>query len=132
MIEVSVKPAYLPERSSLERAFFAYWVKIANHSDRTVQLMERYWSITEAEGEKNEVNGEGVIGVQPIIAAGQSFEYNSFVLIEHLPAMMSGYYTFRYLDTPPTASQEPLLRFQVDIEPFALRIPANGHAQILN
>ena len=76
---VSVEAEYSPERSIPERSywFFLYTVTIANESDQTVQLMSRHWIITDATGKQQEVRGPGVVGEQPVLDPGESFEYTS-------------------------------------------------------
>lgn len=79
-IEVTVRSSYVPERSQpLEgRWFFSYRIKISNTGSVPVQLLNRHWVITDAHGRVEEVRGPGVIGEQPVMAAGESFEYTSF------------------------------------------------------
>lgn len=78
-IEVRVRSRYVPEQSDPDRGgwLFAYTVHIANGSNETVQLMSRHWIITDANGEVEEVRGPGVVGAQPILKPGESFEYTS-------------------------------------------------------
>ena len=76
---VSVLPQYLPDQSVPEdhRYVWAYTVRIENQGAETVQLINRYWRITDAQGTSHEVRGEGVIGEQPVLAPGEAFEYTS-------------------------------------------------------
>ena len=78
-IEVSVEPIYLDDESEPEenRFFWAYQVHIANDGDTAVQLLSRYWRITDGLGRVEEVRGPGVVGEQPIIAPGGQYEYTS-------------------------------------------------------
>ena len=78
-IEVTVRPDFLDEESEPDdgRWFWAYTVVIANHSEETVQLESRYWRITNALGAVEEVSGPGVIGEQPVLSPGDSFQYTS-------------------------------------------------------
>ena len=78
-IRVAVKPSFLEDQSDPEesRYIWSYTVVIENKSPETVQLMSRYWHITDAEGHVKEVRGPGVVGAQPVLAPGQSFEYTS-------------------------------------------------------
>ncbi|CAM5350634.1 Protein ApaG [Streptomyces griseus] len=71
-IEVIVEPSFLPERSSAEdgRFFWAYTIAIVNSGSETVQLKRRHWIITDGAGRSQEVNGEGVVGEQPVLGAG--------------------------------------------------------------
>ena len=76
-IEVTVKPAFMPERSATERGqyFWAYTIVITNNGKETVQLKTRQWVITDATGHRQIVRGEGVVGEQPVLAPGERFEY---------------------------------------------------------
>ena len=78
-VRVSVRARFVPERSNPGDGewFFAYSIEITNESDRTVQLLSRHWIITDADGKVEEVRGPGVVGQQPILGPGQSFEYTS-------------------------------------------------------
>lgn len=78
-VRVRVQAEYSPahSRPHENRWFFLYSVSIANESDRTVQLVTRHWQITDATGHVEEVRGPGVVGQQPVLEPGQSFEYTS-------------------------------------------------------
>ncbi|MEQ8229996.1 MAG: Co2+/Mg2+ efflux protein ApaG [Rhodospirillales bacterium] len=91
---VSVLPQYLPDQSVPEdhRYVWAYTVRIENQGAETVQLINRYWRITDAQGTSHEVRGEGVIGEQPILAPGEAFEYTSGTPLATPSGMMMGSY----------------------------------------
>jgi ApaG protein len=78
-IRISVEPQFDPTRSqpSESRWFFLYTVTITNEGDQTVQLRSRHWVITDGEGRIEEVQGEGVVGEQPVLEPGGTFEYTS-------------------------------------------------------
>lgn len=78
-IAVAVTPVFLEEQSKPKDGQFvwAYHVEISNQSSRTVQLLTRYWHITDAHGQVQEVRGDGVVGAQPILEPGESFAYTS-------------------------------------------------------
>ena len=78
-VRVQVRSQYIPERSAPPRHqwFFAYRIRIANEGAETIQLLTRHWIITDARGHVEEVNGEGVVGEQPVLEPGESFEYTS-------------------------------------------------------
>ena len=78
-IQVTVQPIFLEEQSSPDESYFvwAYNVKIENGGTETVQLRSRYWRITDARGRIDEVRGPGVVGEQPVLGPGESFEYTS-------------------------------------------------------
>ena len=115
-IAVSVEPSYLESRSSPETAqyFWAYRVVITNQGQETVQLLNRHWMITNARGEFTEVKGPGVVGEQPVLSPGESFEYTSGAPLNTPSGMMGGAYEME------TASGE---RFDIEIPTFSLDIP---------
>jgi len=78
-IRVQVQSQYLPDQSSPrdDRYVFAYKIRISNEGSRTAQLRTRHWIITDARGVVEEVRGDGVVGEQPRLEPGQSFEYTS-------------------------------------------------------
>ena len=80
-IEVTVTPRFMSERSSPENGYFfwAYTIEIVNRGDKTVQLKTRHWKITDAHGKLQEVKGAGVVGEEPVLKPGQSYEYTSGV-----------------------------------------------------
>ena len=78
-VRVHVESRYSPERSNpvQNEYFFLYTIRISNEGDQTVQLQNRHWIITDAEGTTEEVRGPGVVGKQPILQPGGVFEYTS-------------------------------------------------------
>ena len=99
-IKVQVVSKYIPEHTNpdIPRYFFAYWVTITNESETAIKLMDRHWEITDAIGKLKVVDGEGVIGKQPIIKPGESFSYNSFCPIETEFGMMTGHFQVKRED----------------------------------
>ena len=93
-IQVTVTPRYLPDRSAPERGhyFWSYTIEIVNYGGETVQLRTRYWHITDAMGRVQEVRGAGVVGEEPVIEPGQSFEYTSGVPLPTASGFMAGRY----------------------------------------
>ena len=93
-IEVTVKPEYLADRSSPATGeyFWAYTIEITNRGTETVQLRTRHWRITDGMGRKQEVRGPGVVGKQPVLKPGQSFEYTSGVPLPTPSGFMTGSY----------------------------------------
>jgi len=93
-IEVTVVPRFLPERSSPQQGhfFWAYTIAITNKGTQTVQLKTRHWRITDALGRVQEVRGPGVVGEQPRLAPGESFEYTSGVPLPTPSGFMVGSY----------------------------------------
>jgi len=93
-ITVSVEPTYLEDQSSPgeHRYVWAYRVRIENQGPETVQLRRRHWRITDAMGRTQEVRGPGVIGEQPVLAPGASFEYTSGTPLATPSGIMVGTY----------------------------------------
>lgn len=93
-IKVRVESRYVPEQSDPDRGgwFFAYTVRIANEGQQTVQLVSRHWFITDANGNVEEVRGPGVVGAQPILRPGESFEYTSACPLRTAFGTMHGTY----------------------------------------
>lgn len=79
-IQISVEPFYLPHESIpiQHRYVHAYRITIENRSAHTVQLLRRHWHIVESSGVRRELEGEGVVGQQPILAPGESHQYTSW------------------------------------------------------
>ncbi|MCH6591027.1 MAG: Co2+/Mg2+ efflux protein ApaG [Alphaproteobacteria bacterium] len=115
-ITVTVEPFYLDDQSVPEENHFvwAYHVCIQNHSDQTVQLLTRFWRITDSLGNVQEVRGDGVVGEQPILNPGDSFEYTSGTPLPTPSGIMVGAYQML------AQSGE---RFDVDVPAFSLDSP---------
>ena len=115
-IRVTVQSRYLPERSNpLRRQFlFTYQVTIANEGTEPVRLVTRHWVIKDAFGEKDEVEGVGVVGERPLIAPGQSHTYASFCPLKTEFGTMEGSYGL----VRPTGDS-----FQAEVAQFVLCIP---------
>jgi ApaG protein len=115
-IRVRVEARYDPTRSSPNQSqwFFLYTVTITNEGRDTVQLISRHWIITDGMGKVEEVRGPGVVGNQPVLAAGQSFEYTSGCPLTTPFGSMHGTYQMIY------QSGE---QFDIEIAPFTLTEP---------
>ena len=115
-IRVRVLSEYDDERSEPAdgRWFFVYTVRITNESEQTVRLQSRHWIITDAEGRVEHVRGPGVVGRQPILPPGESFEYSSACPLGTSFGTMQG--TYQMIDSTGE-------RFEVEIAPFALSEP---------
>ncbi len=115
-ITVEVEPHFLEEQSSPAENHFvwAYNVRIANNSGEPVQLIARYWRITDALGRTQEVRGPGVVGEQPSIAPGEAFEYTSGAPLQTPSGMMVGSYELETQDGR---------RFEVATPGFSLDSP---------
>jgi ApaG protein len=116
-IEVSVQSEFRPDRSAPAQAryLFTYTVRILNGGTGSARLLSRHWIITDARGEREEVTGDGVVGQQPHLAPGQSFQYTSFCVLRTPLGQMRGTYTMLRDDGKT---------FRAEIAPFALAVPA--------
>ncbi len=108
-ITVRVAVSFLPEQSRIEAAkwFWVYHIRIENDSDQAVQLLRRRWKITDGRGMVNIIEGEGVIGEQPLIQPGRSHDYVSGCPLAMPHGSMEGYYTFRRADGSEFAGAIP-------------------------
>lgn len=115
-ISVFVEPTFLEQESDPDesRFFWAYHVRIENGGGETVRLMTRYWKITDAGGKILEVRGDGVVGEQPTLDPGQSFEYTSGTPLGTPSGIMVGQYGMVAQDGRA---------FAVDIPAFSLDSP---------
>ncbi len=93
-IRVTVEPRYLDDQSSPDEDHYvwAYSIRIENQGSETVQLRNRYWHITDAQGRVQEVRGPGVVGEQPTLEPGDSFEYTSGTPLGTPSGIMLGAY----------------------------------------
>jgi ApaG protein len=112
-IEVTVTPRYLSERSSPSNGyyFWAYTIDITNLGRETVQLKTRHWRITDANGRLQEVKGPGVVGEEPVLKPGESYEYTSGVPLPTPSGFMVGSYGM------VTAAGE---HFEIEVPAFSL------------
>ena len=99
-IVIVVHPKFLTEESFPNTGHYtwSYHVWIHNEGNSRVQLINRYWNITDSNGQVREVKGEGVIGLQPILEPGEDFEYTSFVPLLTPSGIMSGTYQMLRID----------------------------------
>ncbi len=119
-IDVSVKSAYVEGQSAPEsnRYVFAYTVRITNHGSVAAKLRTRHWIITDANNKVQEVHGPGVVGEQPYLPPGKSFEYTSGAILETPFGSMRGSYQMVADDG---------VEFNADIPAFVLTIPRTLH-----
>ena len=119
-IAVTVKTCFLDEQSEPEHAryVFSYTIRIENQGEVPAQLISRHWVITDEVGKVQEVRGEGVVGEQPHLRPGESFEYTSGAVLETALGMMRGSYHMQADDG---------LQFDADIAPFTLSVPRTLH-----
>lgn len=119
-IRVQVVPAYVKDQSAPEQQhyFFSYTVDIHNGGNQTVQLVSRHWIITDGAGHVEEVEGPGVVGQQPTLEPGESFQYSSFCPLPTPTGSMEGSYLM------VSGKGE---KFEVQIPRFILVEPAHYH-----
>jgi len=117
-ININAVANFLPEQSIVEnnRFLWCYDITIVNESDLMVQLLNRYWRITDMTGHIEVVRGPGVIGLQPIIKPGKTFSYTSFCQLITSAGTMEGHYEMLTINDDET-------RFQIDIPKFILTSP---------
>jgi ApaG protein len=119
-VRVEVESQYALEHSQpfQNQWFFHYTVRITNEGDDTVQLLSRHWIITNAAGHTDEVRGSGVVGEQPVLHPGESFQYTSGCPLKTPSGVMRGTYQMVTADGD---------HFDVEIAPFALHEPYTIH-----
>lgn len=119
-IKIEVKTEYLPEQSTPGelRFVFAYHVSIHNEGDISVQLMSRHWIITDGNDKVQEVKGAGVIGLQPKLQSGESFQYSSGAVIDTQVGIMQGSYQMQDVNGQ---------LFDAEIPAFKLAMPNMVH-----
>lgn len=118
IVRIVSDPQYIVEQSdpAHQKFTWGYEIDIQNDTDEIVQLLHRFWRITDATGKVEEIHGAGVIGLQPIIKPGQSFHYKSFCQLATPQGTMEGHYEFQNLDED---------HFNIDIPKFILSAPAS-------
>lgn len=119
-IAVNVTTAHIKEQSdaAAERYVFTYTITIRNEGLMTAQLLTRHWIITNADGKTQEVRGDGVVGEQPNLKPGDSFQYTSGTMLETPVGSMHGSYQMRADDGTT---------FDAEIKPFTLSVPNALH-----
>ena len=115
---ISAQPSYIPAQSDpLNQKFvWSYEIKIANESEDIIQLLNRFWRITDMTGKIEEVHGAGVIGLQPLIKPGKHFVYTSYCQLMTPQGTMEGYYEMQNL------AEE---HFRIQIPKFILSAPSS-------
>jgi ApaG protein len=115
-IAISVRPVYLEDQSSPcdNQYVWAYHIRIENEGEESVQLLNRYWRITDAQGRVQEVRGPGVVGKQPTLEPGESFEYSSGTPLGSPSGIMVGTYEME---------TNKGVRFNAEIPAFSLDSP---------
>lgn len=116
-IRVSVMPEYLGDQSRPQEGYYAwaYAIRIENQGERAVQLLNRRWHITDANGHVQEVEGPGVVGKQPVLGPGEAFAYTSGVPLTTPSGLMAGAYEMVECDSGR--------RFEIAVPAFSLDSP---------
>ena len=119
-VQVAVQVRYLADQSddADNRYVFAYTITLSNEGEQAVQLLSRHWIITDANNHVQEVKGKGVVGEQPVIKPGQSFEYTSGTVLATQVGTMTGSYQMQVVDGG---------EFSVPIPQFVLSVPRVLH-----
>lgn len=119
-IQIDVRTSYLPGQSEpgQNRYVFAYTITITNAGSVPARLMARHWIITDANEQKREVHGEGVVGEQPYLLPGTSFQYTSGTILETPVGTMQG--SYQMIADDGTA-------FDAEIPSFTLSVPRTLH-----
>jgi ApaG protein len=122
-IAVNVEPSYLASESDpkIDRYFWKYHIIIQNNGALEVQLLSRYWHITDAHGQVQEVRGDGVVGETPVLAPGAKYEYTSGCPLSTPSGIMSGSFQM---------AREDGTLLEIEIPAFSLDIP--GQSKALN
>lgn len=120
-IRVQVRAQFSPEHSDAERPvwFFVYTITLTNEGTETVQLLQRSWEITDGRGHVEHVQGPGVVGKQPVLAPGESFEYTSGCPLPTRFGFMKGHYQMVLTETGELFEIE-VAGFPLQMEPSAL------------
>ena len=119
-ILIDVETTYLAQESEpdKERYLFAYTITIKNEGEGAARLISRYWKITGANGQIQEVEGDGVVGVHPYLAPLEEFTYTSAAMLDTPVGMMQGHYNM---------VNDNGMHFEVDIPAFTLAAPKTLH-----
>lgn len=119
-IQIDIRTVYLPGQSAPEedRYVFAYTVTITNSGSVPARLVTRHWVITDANEQTREVHGEGVVGEQPYLLPGSSFQYTSGTILETPVGTMKG--SYQMID-------DDGIQFDAEIPSFTLSIPRTLH-----
>lgn len=119
-IRIRVSPSYVSEQSDPEeeRYLFAYHIRIDNEGDEAVRLISRHWLITDGDGNNSDVQGLGVVGEQPHLGPGESYEYSSACPLPTPVGTMQGSFHM-VLDSGE--------EFDAEIQPFTLAVPKSLH-----
>ncbi|MBN1446764.1 MAG: Co2+/Mg2+ efflux protein ApaG [Bacteroidetes bacterium] len=108
-LSVTVQSYFLEERSDVVQRnfFFVYFITLRNHGTAPVKLLRRHWDIHDSGAPDYEVDGDGVVGEQPVIKPGATYHYNSFCVLKSFEGHMEGTYTMQREDGTTFAATIP-------------------------
>lgn len=127
LIGIATQTTYLPAHSRPQEGqyTFAYTITISNACDVAVQLLSRHWEITDANGDVQDVRGEGVVGEQPVIQPGRYYRYTSGANLPTAVGFMKGEYTMTVCPSIDPRPLEEQIAFDVDVPAFTLHTPTS-------
>ena len=123
---ITVQPQYIEAQSlpKEQRYVFAYHVDIYNSGHHPIQLMTRHWLITDGDGKLEEVQGDGVVGENPTISPGDSYQYSSGAVLNTQVGSMSGHYGMRVCLEAEEETDVDAVLFDAQIPVFTLAVPS--------
>ena len=128
LIRVTSETGFVPQQSEPEskRFVFFYTITILNESNQACQLLSRHWVIQDSNRKVEEVYGEGVIGEQPVIQPGESYQYTSGAVLETEIGTMEGRY-FMVCKSDPSTIDKSAVEFEIMVPRFTLSVPRTLH-----
>ena len=128
LVRVTSETGFVPQQSEPEsnRFVFFYTITIHNDSNQACQLLSRHWVIQDSNRKIEEVYGEGVIGEQPVIQAGESYQYTSGAVLETEIGTMEGRY-FMACKSDPSKVDKSAVEFEIIVPRFTLSVPRTLH-----
>lgn len=115
LVKIATQVEFIEQQSDKykQQFVFSYTITIENNSDKTLQLLSRSWQITDANATKVSIEGDGVVGQQPILQSGQRYRYSSGSVLKTPIGTMEGYYIFKDLQGKNYKADIPLFRLAV-------------------
>lgn len=118
-MRITARPRFVPDQSrpGMRHFVFAYRIRLENTAERPARLLARHWYIHDEIGEESEVEGEGVVGEQPLLPPGGTYEYDSFCVLKSARGWMEGKYHFVRPDGTSFEAQIPRFLLDADTKP---------------
>lgn len=126
LVRVTSETGFVPQQSEDKRFVFFYTITIHNDSSQACQLLSRHWVIQDSNRKIEEVYGEGVIGEQPVIQPGESYQYTSGAVLETEIGTMEGRY-FMVCKSDSAKSDKLAVEFEIEVPRFTLSVPRTLH-----